>query len=64
MQPKTPTAMTFERMRSVKAACETAPAGPKRDRAMWHYMSAERAEAAKHDGECNRQLDSAVRALA
>ena len=63
MQTKTPTPQTFERMRSVKAACESAPVGPKRDRALRHYHSAEKAESAKHDGECNRQLDSAVRAL-
>ena len=63
MQANTPTITTFKRMRSVKAACDTAPAGPKRDRALVHYHSAERAEAAKHDGECNRQLDSALRAL-
>ena len=55
---------TFERMRTVKAACDTAPAGPKKDAALRHYLSAEKAEAAKHDGECNRQLDAAVHALA
>lgn len=64
MDAKSPTTTTFERMRAVKAACDQAPAGPKKDAALQHYRSAETAEAAKHDGECNRQLDAATRALA
>ncbi|MGY6411741.1 MAG: hypothetical protein ACXIUV_12065 [Alkalilacustris sp.] len=64
MEAKTLTTTTFERMRTVKAACDNAPAGPGKDAAMRHYLSAEKAEAAKHDGECSRQLDAAARALA
>lgn len=64
MDAKTPTTATFERMRTVKAACDDAPAGPRKDAAMRHYLSAEKAEAAQHDGECNRQLVAAACALA
>ena len=63
MDTTPPSTTTFGRMRTVKAACDQAPAGPARDRALSHYLAAEKAESAKHDGECNRQLDSAVRAL-
>ncbi|MCC5984498.1 MAG: hypothetical protein JJU42_09055 [Rhodobacteraceae bacterium] len=59
-----PVPSTAEKMKSVKAKWDKAPAGPKKDAALKHYQAAEKAIAAKHDGECNRQLDSAARALA
>ena len=64
MDAKTPEPSTADKMKSVKAACDMAPAGPKKDTALRHYRAAEKAMAAKHDGECSRKLDTAVRALA
>lgn len=51
-------------MKSVKAACEKATAGPKKDSAMKHFHAAENARKAKNDSDCNRELDAATHALA
>jgi hypothetical protein len=64
MEAKTPVTNTAEKMKSVKAAWDKAPAGPKKDAALKHYQAAEKAMAAKHDAECSRELDAATRALA
>jgi hypothetical protein len=64
MEAKSPVPNTAEKMKSVKAAWDKAPAGPKKDAALKHYQSAEKAMAAKHDGECRRELDAATSALA
>jgi hypothetical protein len=64
MQTKSPVPSTAEKMKSVKAAWDKAPAGPGKDAALKHYKAAEKAQAAKHDGECNRELDAAKHALA
>jgi hypothetical protein len=53
-----------ERMTSVKAAWDKAPAGPKKDAALKHYQAAEKAQGAKNDAECGRHLDAATSALA
>ena len=64
MDSKTPALSTADKMKSVKAACDGATAGPKKDSAMKHLQAAEKAHTAKNDGECNRELDSAKHALA
>ena len=55
---------TAEKMKSVKAAWDKAPSGPKKDAALKHYQSAETAHTAKNDAETNKQLDAARHALA
>lgn len=64
MEAKSPVANTADKMKTVKAAWDLAPAGPKKDTALKHYQAAEKAQAAKHDAECIRELDAATRALA
>lgn len=64
MDSKTPAQNTAEKMKSVKAACDTATAGPKKESAMKHFHAAEKAQTEKNDGECNRELDAAKHALA
>lgn len=54
---------TAEKMTSVKAAWDKAPAGPKKDAALKHYQAAEKAHTAKNDAETNNALDAARRAL-
>lgn len=55
---------TAEKMKSVKAAWDKAPAGPKKDAALKHYQAAEKANNAKNDVETNKELDAATHALA
>jgi len=55
---------TAEKMKSVKACCDKADAGPKKDAAMKHCHAAEKAHAAKNDAETNKELDAATHALA
>ena len=55
---------TVEKMRSVRAAWDKAPSGPKKDAALKHYQAAEKAHKAKNDVETNRELDAATHALA
>jgi hypothetical protein len=50
---------TADKMKTVKAAWDKAPAGPKKDAALKHYQAAEKAQTAKNDSECNRELDAA-----
>ncbi len=50
---------TAEKMKSVKAAWDKAPAGPEKDAALTHYQAAEKAHTAKNDAETNRELDAA-----
>jgi hypothetical protein len=64
MEAKSPIPNTAEKMKTVKAAWDKAAAGPKKDAALKHYQAAEKAMAAKHDGECSRELDAATKALA
>lgn len=51
-------------MRTVKAACDGATAGPKKNLAMKHLRAVEKAHTVKNDSDCNRELDAATRALA
>jgi hypothetical protein len=55
---------TAEKMKSVKATWDKAPAGPKKDAALKHYQAAEKAHTAKNDAETNKELDAAKHALA
>lgn len=55
---------TTDKMKSVKAAWDKAPAGPKKDAALTHYQAAEKAQTAKNDADCLKSLDKATHALA
>ncbi len=61
-KPRMPS--TEEKMKSVKAVWDKALAGPKKDAALKHYQAAEKAQTAKNDADCNRELDAAKHALA
>jgi hypothetical protein len=52
-----------EKMRTVKAAWDKAPSGPKKDASLKHYQAAEEANRAKNNAECIKELDAATRAL-
>ncbi|MFC4236763.1 hypothetical protein ACFOY8_16285 [Thalassospira xianhensis] len=54
---------TADKMKTVKAACEQAPSGPKKDAALKHYQAAETAKKANNDTECVKSLDAASKAL-
>ncbi|RYH06759.1 hypothetical protein [Tropicimonas sp. IMCC6043] len=54
---------TAEKIASVKATWDKAPAGPKKDAALKHYQAAEKANTAKNDAETNKELDAASHAL-
>ncbi|MDW4500219.1 hypothetical protein R5H30_19685 [Sulfitobacter sp. D35] len=54
---------TAEKMTSVKAAWDKAPAGPKKDAALKHCKAAEKANAEKNDAETIKELDAATHAL-
>lgn len=51
------------KMKTVKAACDKAPAGTKKDAACNHYSAAEKAHKAKNDTECMTELAAAEKAL-
>ena len=53
-----------DKMKSVKAAWDKAPSGPKKDAALKHYQAAEQAHTAKNDADTNKELDAATHALA
>lgn len=55
---------TTDEMKSVKAAWDKAPAGPKKDKSLTYYQAAEKAQTAKNDAECLKQLYAATHALA
>lgn len=55
---------TADKMKSVKAAWDKAPAGPKKDAALKHYQAAEKAHTSKNEAETNKELDAATHALA
>ncbi|WP_096784437.1 hypothetical protein [Rhodobacter sp. CZR27] len=62
MEAKSPDPNIADRMKSLKAAWDKAPAGPKKDATLRHYS--EKARAARQDAECIRELDAATQALA
>jgi hypothetical protein len=64
MDASAPMTNTAEKVKSVKAVWDKALAGPKKDAAPKHYLAAEKAQTAKNDAECNRELDAATHALA
>lgn len=63
MDSNSPAPNTVEEMKFVKAAWDKAPSGPKKESALKHYQAAQKAQKAKNDIECNRELDAAKRAL-
>jgi hypothetical protein len=63
MEANSPMTNAAAKMKTVKAAWDKAPAGPKKDAALKHYQAAEKAMAANHDGDCSRELDAATKAL-
>lgn len=64
MDYKKPMTNIAEKMKSVKAVWDKAPAGAKKDAALKHYQAAEKAQTNKNDAEANRALDAATHALA
>lgn len=59
---KTPT--LADKMTTVKAAWDAAPAGPKKDAALKHYQAAQTAQTAKNDNDAHKELKAATHALA
>lgn len=51
------------KMKAVKAACDKAPAGEKKDAAYLHYSAAEKAHNSKDDKACLVELTAAEKAL-
>ena len=51
------------RMKTVKAAWDSAPTGPKKDIAHTHYVAAGKAMGEKNEQDAIRELDAAVKAL-
>lgn len=54
---------TQDQMKTVKAAWEKAPSGPKKDAALKHYQAAEKSQAANNEADCLKSLDAAKAAL-
>jgi hypothetical protein len=63
MDKKTHTTTSADKMKTVKTAWDAAPAGPKKDAALKHYQTAQKAQTAKNDAECDRALEAAKHAL-
>ncbi len=62
--PKTGTHdASAERMKTVKAAWDKAPAGPKKDAALKHYQAAEKAHTSKDEANCIKECKAAELAL-
>lgn len=55
---------TAEKMKSVKAAWNKAPAGPQKEAALKHFRAAEKANEAHDDALTNKELNAASSALA
>ena len=51
---------TADRMKSVKAACDKAAAGQKRDAALTHYQQAEQAHTAQNEAQTHKSLEAAI----
>jgi hypothetical protein len=54
---------TAEKMKTVKAAWDKAPSGPKKDASLKHYQAAEKARSANNEAECIKELNAATSAL-
>lgn len=52
-----------EKMKTVKAACDKAPAGPKKDAALKQYQAAQQSQKDKKENQAIRELDQATKAL-
>jgi hypothetical protein len=52
-----------DQMKTVKAAWDKAPAGPKKDAAFKHYQAAEKAHKDNKSNEAIKELDAATHAL-
>lgn len=63
MQKNDAATATSEKMKTVKAAWDKAPSGPKKDAALKHYQAAEKAGTAHDDATTNKELDAAAHAL-
>lgn len=57
-------ANTSDKMKSVKAAWDKAPAGPKKDASLKHYQAAEKAQKENNEAGTIKSLDAATHALA
>ncbi len=55
---------TADKMKTVKAAWDKAPSGPKKDAALKYYEAAQKAHTAKNEADTNKALDAATHALA
>ncbi|MHA6325857.1 hypothetical protein [Roseivivax sp. CAU 1753] len=55
---------TPEKMRTVQATCDKAPAGPGKETAERLLKTAHKAHCAENDAEMHKALDAAARALA
>lgn len=55
---------TADKMKSVKAAWDKAPVGPKKEAALKHYQQAEQSHTAKNDADTHKSLDAATQAMA
>jgi hypothetical protein len=64
MEANSPAHSTADKMKSVKAAWDKAPARPGKDAALTHYRAAEKAQTDKNDTECDREVEAARLALA
>ena len=51
------------RLKTVKTACDNAPAGAKKEAAFKHYSAAEKAHEAKNDKDCMTELAAAEKEL-
>jgi len=63
MSESTNMSAAAEKMKTVKAAWDKAPSGPKKDASLKHYQAAEKAHTAKNDAECIKELNAATSAL-
>lgn len=62
-EKKTTGQSPVERMKTVKAAWDKAPSGPKKDASLKHYQAAETAHKASKEAECIKSCDAAAKAL-
>ena len=62
MAESTSMSAATEQMKTVKAAWDKAPSGPKKDAALKHYQAAEKARSADNDAECIKELNAATSA--
>jgi len=64
MNEQKPTVQSpVERMKTVKAAWDKAPSGPKKEASFKHYQAAETAHKASNEADCIKSCDAAAKAL-